>query len=81
MKNIGKPYEGESHLRIDEGKQGTPSGSSGLNVQLAGRKPNLFSTLHRRLSLLRKCAPFLGYLPLLENSLFLVRHYLCTESP
>jgi hypothetical protein len=28
MKSIGKPCEGESHARIDEGRQGRPSGAS-----------------------------------------------------
>jgi len=26
MKSIGEPYEGEPHVRFDEGEQGRPSG-------------------------------------------------------
>jgi hypothetical protein len=29
MKSIGEPYEGEPHVRFDEGEQGRPSGCLG----------------------------------------------------
>jgi len=33
MKSIGKPCEGESHARIDEGRQGRPSGALSLGAR------------------------------------------------